>query len=100
MTTKIAHLAGVKRVRDLVAPTVMPLAPDGAPRLSTLADVLQVYGSLDGELLDQDRLTAVQGRLADPKRADEIMMTASAAQILGVHVGQVVPLGFLHHRAD
>jgi hypothetical protein len=51
-------------------------------------------GSLDGELFTQDRLTAVQGRLADPQRADEIMMTASAARLFGVHVGQVVPLGF------
>ena len=93
LTTKIAHLAGVKRVRDLVAPTVIPLAPNGAPRVQ-LADVLQVYGSLDGELLDQDRMTTVQGRMANPSRADEIVMTASAAQILGVHVGQVVPLGF------
>jgi hypothetical protein len=39
-------------------------------------------------------MTTVQGRMANPKRADEIVMTASAAQILGVHVGQVVPLGF------
>ena len=93
LTTKIAHLAGVKRVRDLVAPTVIPLGPNGAPRVQ-LADVLQVYGSLDGELFKQDRMTTVQGRKANPNQADEIVMTASAAQILGVHVGQLVPLGF------
>lgn len=93
LTTKIAHLAGVKGVRDLVAPTVIPLDPSGAPRVQ-LAKVLQVYGSLDGELLDQDRLTVVKGRMADPNRADEVVMTASAAQLLGVHIGQVVPLGF------
>lgn len=90
--SKIAHLAGVKRVSDVAAPTFAPLAADGAPRLNTL-NLVVTLGSLDGELYDQDRLTAVQGRLADPARADEIMMTSSAARLLGVHVGQLVPLG-------
>ena len=93
LATKIAHLPGVKRVTDLVTPTFVPLTADGTPRLSTFNIVLTL-GSLDGELFTQDRLTAVQGRLADPQRADEIMMTASAARLFGVHVGQVVPLGF------
>jgi hypothetical protein len=90
LATKIAHLPGVKRVRDLVTPTFVPLTTDGTPRFN----IVVTLGSLDGELFTQDRLTAVQGRLADPQRADEIMMTASAAHLLGVHVGQVVPLGF------
>jgi len=93
LATKIAHLPGVKRVRDLVTPTFVPLTTDGTPRLSTF-NIVVTLGSLDGELFTQDRLTAVQGRLADPQRADEIMMTASAARLFGVHVGQVVPLGF------
>jgi hypothetical protein len=93
LATKIAHLPGVKRVRDLVTPTFVPLTADGTPRLSTF-NIVVTLGSLDGELFTQDRLTAVQGRLADPQRADEIMMTASAARLFGVHVGQVVPLGF------
>jgi FtsX-like permease family len=90
---EIARLAGVKRVRDLVSPTVIPLDPQGVPRIELEAE-LQVYGSLDGDLLDQDRLTAVEGRLADPNRTDEIVMTSSAAHVVGVHVGQTVPLGF------
>jgi hypothetical protein len=93
LTAKIAHLAGVKGVKDLAGPTIVALASDGAPRREALNYVTSV-GSVDGELLDQDRLTAVQGRLADPQRAGEVMMTVSAAQILGAHVGQVVPLGF------
>jgi hypothetical protein len=53
-----------------------------------------VLGSLDGEFLDQDRLATGEGRTPDPNRPDEVVMTSSAAKILGVHVGQVVPLGF------
>jgi hypothetical protein len=93
LTTTIDHLAGVKRVRDLVDPTIIPLNRAGAPRLA-LTGVLQIYGSLDGELSDQDRLTVVQGKLSNPKQADEIVMTATAAHILGVRIGQSVPLGF------
>ncbi len=93
LTAKIAHLAGVKRVRTIFVPHIVPLAGNGAPRLSTLAQV-SVLGSLDGGFVAQDRPAIVQGRAADPNRADEMVMTASAASFLGVHVGQVVPMGF------
>jgi hypothetical protein len=92
LTRKIAHLAGVKRVESLSDPPFFPLAANGAPRLDAAAQLVTV-GSEDGMLLHQDRVTVVQGRMADPNRADEIVMPASAARILGVHVGQVVPLG-------
>ena len=51
-------------------------------------------GSTDGLTLGQDRLAVTEGRRADQNRAGEIMMTSSAAKLLGVHVGQLVPLGF------
>ena len=90
---RLAHLPDVKRVTDLVGPNFIPLAKNGAPRLNTSSDV-SIGGSVDGMFLRQDRLTAIQGQLADPNRADEMVMTAPAARILDVHVGQVVPLGF------
>ncbi len=93
LTTKIAHLAGVKRVRVLLGPAVVPLAKSGAPELDTLSD-LEPGGSIDGGFSDQDRLTVVAGRMANPNRADEMVMDQRAADILGVRVGQVVPMGF------
>jgi len=98
LTAEIARLPGVKKVRTVATPTFIPLAPNGAPRLSTQGAVT-VLGSVDGEFLDQDRLAIVQGRSADPARADEMVMTATAARLLGVHVGQVVPMG-LYTRAE
>ncbi len=92
LTAKLARLSDVKRIRTVVAPPFVPLAPNGAPRLSTLGDV-SVFASLDGGFLDQDRLAIVQGRRAAPGRADEMVMTATAARIFGVHVGQVLPMG-------
>ena len=93
LTKTISHLAGVERVVTAIGPQMVPLAANGAPRLSTLSNVFTT-GSLDGMMLTQDRLAVVEGRLANPRRADEIVMTASAARILGVRVGQMVPLGF------
>ena len=92
VTAKIARLADVKRVETLIILPLFPLAANGAIRVDAAAQ-LSAGGSLDGLLTEQDRVTAVQGRLADPNRADEIVMDAAAAQLLGVHVGQVVPLG-------
>ena len=93
LTKSISHLAGVERVVTALGPQMVPLAANGAPRLSVLSNVV-ITGSLDGMSLTQDRLAVVEGRLANPRRADEIVMTASAARILGVRVGQMVPLGF------
>jgi hypothetical protein len=93
LTKTISHLAGVERVVTAIGPEMVPLAANGAPRLSILSNVV-ITGSLDGMTLTQDRLAVVEGRLANPRRADEFVMTASAARILGVRVGQMVPLGF------
>jgi len=91
-TTQITHLPGVKRVRDLTATPVIPITKKGAARVE-LTNVLQVYGSLDGELSQQDRLTIVRGHLTNPNRVDEVEMTQSAADILHLRVGQKILLG-------
>src|SRR5271170_2299928 len=67
LTTKIAHLPGVKRVRVVLAPAVVPLAKNDTPELDEVSD-LQPGGSIDGYFSDQDRLTVVAGRMADPNR--------------------------------
>jgi len=92
LRAEIARLKGVTRVESGIVPHVVPLGPDGAPRLVALADV-NILGSLDGMFLDQDRLAVAQGRSADPRRPDEMLMDANAARLLGVHVGQTVPMG-------
>ena len=47
--------------------------PNGAPTPAALNAI--PLGSIDGLGFDQDRLTAVQGRVADPTRADEVIVT-------------------------
>jgi hypothetical protein len=42
---------------------------------------------------NEDRATPVVGRMANPNRADEFVTTALGAHLLGLHVGEVVPMG-------
>jgi hypothetical protein len=89
---RVAKLPGVKHVEASFPLTAAPLAPDGAPELGGINNIFPV-ASVQGEYFDQDRLAVVAGRRADPRRLDEVMMTPLAAQIMGVHVGQVIHYG-------
>jgi hypothetical protein len=94
-TKEIAALPGVRHVEAAMVITASPLLRNGAPTLD--AAVLQntlALACVDGLYFDQDRLAVTQGRMADPDRPDEIVMTAVAAHLLGFHVGEVIPYGF------
>jgi len=91
---EVGRIPGVAHVSTGVVLQGVPLGPDGAPRLGTTGEITAV-GSVNGAYFDQDRLTPVQGRTADPQRADEFMMTAAAAHLLGFHVGETIPYGFI-----
>jgi hypothetical protein len=73
------------------------LTPSGAPRLNTLNDV-NLGGSFNGYGLEEDRLSALQGHLFNPKSLNEVEVTPGAARIWKVHVGQKVPIGFYAPR--
>ena len=90
---RVAQLPGVTHVARAIPITAAPLRPDGAPVLdnATLQQALAI-ASL-GIFFDQDRATVLQGRMANPNRADEIVMTATAAHLLGFHLGEVIPYG-------
>jgi hypothetical protein len=88
----IARLPGVRHVEAAIPIAAAPLGLDGAPRLVNINDV-QPVASVDGLFFDQDRLAVTAGRMANPDRPHEIVMTASAAQALGLRVGEVIPYG-------
>ncbi len=95
LTNKIAQLANVKRAESAVTLNVAPLGPDGTPTTAAFNTFNQVatLGSVDGLFFDQDRVTVIHGRMADPTQVAEFVMTADGAEMAGLHVGQVVPLG-------
>jgi hypothetical protein len=89
LVRKIARLPDVKRVESYGGLDAAVLAPSGA----VMANALGLPGSIDGEYFDQDRVTIVQGRMANPGRADEVVMDAKGTP-KQVRVGEVVPIGF------
>jgi len=94
LATEMGDVAGVRRVRRFVALNAALLGPDGAPLLDTIPQVDR-FGGVDGVWYDQDRLTVVRGRMADPRKPDEVVMTDTAAMILGLHLGDAAPWGFV-----
>ena len=89
----ISGLPHVRRAESFTDVYSTPLAPDGEPTKAAQTINMNVEGSVDGLYFNQDRVTVVQGRMADPNRADEIVMTVGAASQLGLHVGQTAPWG-------
>jgi hypothetical protein len=95
------HLAGqLKRVPDVTDVASTPfllmeqLGANGrpVPGASNTSNV-QDLGSQGGMYFTQDRLTVAAGRMADPRRADEMVATAQAARISGWHLGETVAFG-------
>jgi hypothetical protein len=93
LTNDLARLPRVRRVESWVGLFGAPLGPDGAPNLALGAQV-NIAGSVDGLYFNEDRATAVAGRMANPDRPDEFVTTAVGARLLGLRLGQVLPMGF------
>jgi len=93
----ISRLRGVKHVEAGIPIAAAPLGPHGAPRLGSISDIEPV-ASVDGLFFNQDRLAVVTGRMANPNRTDEVVMTALAAHLMGVHVGEVIHYGIYNQQ--
>ena len=89
---RIQGLPGVRRVETALPLLAAPLDSRGAPQLGAINDV-QPVASVDGLFFDQNRLAVVAGRLANPARPGEVVMTQLAAQVQGFHLGQRISYG-------
>jgi hypothetical protein len=91
----IAHLPHVRKVESASGIDVLPISRSGTPvnlgGLPTSAG--NGLGSDDGYGFDMDRLTVVQGRMADPRRADEMVMLPDVARTFHLRVGGHLLLG-------
>ena len=89
---QVERLPHVRHVETAIALNAATFRPDGS--LGTvLLTRAQLVVSLDGLFSDQDRVTIVAGRRADPARADEVVVSTPAARELGLHVGSHVSVG-------
>jgi hypothetical protein len=93
LSSRLDRLAHVSRAEGVVELNGAPLRNDGSPRIATLGQVFPI-ASVNGLFFNQDKVTVTAGRMADPRRPNEIIMPQSAANLLGFHVGQHIPFGF------
>jgi FtsX-like permease family len=91
----LARLPHVKEVESADVLNAAQLGPNGRPvgRGGSAGQVFSV-GSVDGLLFNQDRVTVVDGRMASPRQPGQAVVTEQAAHLLGLHVGETVPVGF------
>jgi hypothetical protein len=92
----IARFPDVTQVESQSGIDFLPLQRDGAPLNAPNFDPPAAgngYGSVDGMYFDQDKVTVTEGRMADPDRPDQLMLSAQGASALGVHVGDILPVG-------
>ena len=80
LTRRIARVPGVRHVAPGFVAVGAPLAPDGAPRIR-IAGLAYPVASVNGLFFTQDRMAVSEGRLADPRRPDEIVMAPVVAKL-------------------
>ena len=95
LVDRIARLPHVTRVASQVGLNVLPISasdqPLNVPTFTPSAG--NGLGSVGGENFTIDRLSVVQGRLADPRRSAEIDVSNQVAPLVGWHVGQRIRIG-------
>jgi hypothetical protein len=95
LTSEIAHLPHVTRAASYFTVFAAPVRRNGTPDLPKALNDNDVstISSSNGMFFSQDRVVVTKGRLANPARANQFVVTAEAARLLGWHVGQVIPYG-------
>ena len=91
----IARVRYVRHAVDVIGfdGTLQPLGPASGGGVPGEAPP-SVEGSPDGEYFTQDRVSLVQGRMANPARRDEMIMSAGAAAEEGLHIGSAKRVAF------
>ena len=89
----IRRLPEVAQVESWIETYLVPIGRDGAPAGAVIHGAVNVAGSVDGALFDEDRVTVVRGRIADRGDPNEFMASEAGARLLGIHLGQSMQFG-------
>ena len=99
LISQIGRLPHVKRVESYVALSAS-LIKSGHIEPQSLDISAIMVGSVDGLLFNQDRFSVTAGRMADPGRPNEVMITQNAAAALGLHLNQTLLVGLPLRRPE
>jgi hypothetical protein len=95
---KLARLPHVERVATSGGLNAALLRANGTelpPPADAPANLeLSTDASISGLYVDTDRVAISAGRMLDPSRANEFVVSAPVAKLLGLHVGSVLHFGF------
>jgi hypothetical protein len=94
LMTKLAHLPHVKQFSYIAGLNIVPLGRGGAPESPSAypAEAGEATG-LGVSVASAGGGTVTQGRMVNPTRADEFVVTSAIERIFGWHVGEVVHFG-------
>ena len=90
---RVAKLPGVTSVQTYVSLNVAPVHPDGTPDMNNPFGDAEAVGTLSKLYISQDKITIIDGRMLDPRRPDEIVVSKFFADLAHLHVGQREPVG-------
>jgi FtsX-like permease family len=83
-----AHLPGVTSLQTYVALNIAPIKSNGTLDYQNPIGNVEVAGTLHRLYIDQDKITIVAGRMLNPKKPDEVVISKFAANVTGIHVGE------------
>jgi FtsX-like permease family len=93
---QLARVPHVTRVESTVELNLGPMTADGHPVLATSG--IPAEATVGGLDYTEDRLAVIEGRLPDPRRADEFVVDQTTAKALHYHVGEKIPMGWVTNR--
>ena len=89
LASQIRRLPHVERVKSYVALSAS-LVRSGRVEAGSLNSEVHLVGSVDGLLFNQDKFTVTAGRMADPSKPNEVVVTETAAATLHLRLGQTL----------
>ncbi len=96
ITSRLNRLPGVRKVEGAMYLNAFPYSSSGRPIFNSayINSNISPLGSVHGEYFDQDRVSVVAGRMANPADAGEIMTTAYGERLMGWHLGERIRFAF------
>ena len=99
MLRQIAGMRHVASTEAYVAIYGLRAMPSGfADPAAYFNQQIELVGSLDGLYFSQDKLIVTSGRRADPRRADQIMVSEHTANRFVLHAGQVLTINLYNRQ--
>ncbi len=89
---RIARIPHVEKVESQVGIYAGPLGKNDEPL--PISEGIGANGSVNGLGFNEDRVVVTQGRLADPRKADEFVLDTATARAFHMHLGEVVTIGW------